>query len=181
MQKEKAQVILITSKFNAIATYLSPGRLESPESPGWPFKHEVNSLTLHLSLFQKILFAFLGLFDSRYWRGNRNDTMYYLRLVRATSETVYFSHSFKIILSWGPGVCTYNLMDWGRFEPFGLPFHTNLSDDIAWYNLIAMSLLLVFSFRYVRSIYRNQELTDLNNIRVYGIQRATLYAKESHI
>jgi len=78
-----------------IRTYLcDPNRKPLDSMPGEAELH-TNPIRLNHNILHKIFYFFLGFVDRRYWRGDRNDTFYYLRLL-TIKEQPPISIGFKI-------------------------------------------------------------------------------------
>jgi hypothetical protein len=86
--------IKITEEYvRNIRTYLcDPNRKPLDSMPGEAELH-TNPIKLNHTIFHKILYFFLGFLDRRFWRGDRNDTFYYLRLLTIKEQ-------FPVTIGW---------------------------------------------------------------------------------
>lgn len=88
--------IKITEEYvGNIRTYLcDPNRKPLDSMPGEAELHTI-PIRLNHNILHKILLFFMGFIDRRFWRGDRNDTFYYLRLL-TIKEQAPFTIVFKL-------------------------------------------------------------------------------------
>lgn len=88
--------IKITEEYvRNIRTYLCDPNREPLESMPGEAELHTNPIRLNHNIFHKIFYFFMGFLDRRYWRGDRNDTFYYLRLL-TIKEQFAITIGFKI-------------------------------------------------------------------------------------
>jgi hypothetical protein len=76
-----------------IRTYLcDPNRKPLDSMPGEAELH-TNPIRLNHTILHKIFYFFMGFVDRRFWRGDRNDTFYYLRLLTIREQ-------FPVTIGW---------------------------------------------------------------------------------
>ena len=90
-----AEIEISEEYIRNIRTYLcDPNRKPLDSMPGEAELH-TNPIRLNPNILHKILLFFMGFIDRRFWRGDRNDTFYYLRLL-TIKEQAPFTIVFKL-------------------------------------------------------------------------------------
>jgi hypothetical protein len=137
-----------------------------------PYLKDFDSITLNLHPVEKIFYALVGLLDGRYWRGNRNDTLYYFRLLRAKAQPTTYTLFARIVVLMLAITEFYHVFNLGDFEIFGQRLIGGHYDSNCLPSLIIYTLLFFYIIYYNRRLGAIDEEMDIKHIKVMGANQA---------